>query len=162
MKKLLLQTGNSSSALITRLAAALILFPHGAQKALGWFGGYGFEGTMNFFTQAKHIPYPIALLVIIIEFIGPLFLLAGAATRVWAFLIIADMTGIIFSSHTQYGFFINWFGNQAGEGFEYHLLFITLATSILITGGGLLSVDRWLCRYKQQRADINSGVLQAA
>ncbi|MBL7742368.1 MAG: DoxX family protein [Chitinophagaceae bacterium] len=142
MKKLLLQTDSSNiAATVARLTLAIILFPHGAQKMLGWYGGYGFEGTMAFFTDVKNIPYLIGLIVILVEFAGPFFLLAGIGTRLWALLIIADMTGIIFSSHTQYGFFINWFGNQAGEGFEYHLLAIGLALTSLISGGGKLSLD---------------------
>jgi len=161
MKKFLLQTDNNYSPLAIRFAAALVLFPHGAQKALGWFNGYGFEGTMNFFTQTVHIPYPIGLLVIIIEFFGPLFLLAGFATRFWAFLIIPLMIGIIFTSHIQNGFFMNWFGNQPGEGIEFDLLYITLAISLVITGSGRFSVDRWLWKFYQRRP-INSELLQAA
>lgn len=148
MKQLFLSTSSSYSALIARVAAAIILFPHGAQKALGWFGGYGFSGTMHFFTEVKKLPYPVALLVIIIEFAGPFFLLAGAATRFWALLLIADMAGIILSSHTQFGFFMNWFGNQQGEGYEYHLLFITVSLVLLISGGGKISVDRWFTKNK--------------
>lgn len=142
MKKLLLQTDHTNlAATIARLTLAIILFPHGAQKLLGWYGGYGFEGTMSFFTGVKNIPYLIGLAVILIEFFAPFFLIAGAGTRIWALLIIADMTGIIFSSHTQYGFFINWFGNQSGEGYEYHLLVIGLALTSLLAGSGKLSVD---------------------
>ena len=141
MKQLFLSTSSSYSALIARVAAAIILFPHGAQKALGWFGGYGFSGTMHFFTEVKKLPYPVALLVIIIEFAGPFFLLAGAATRFWALLLIADMAGIILSSHTQFGFFMNWFGNQQGEGYEYHLLIIGMCTALIITGSDKYSID---------------------
>lgn len=142
MKKLLFSTNKSLiSMLPLRWTAALILFPHGAQKMLGWFGGYGFTGTMHYFTEVKNIPYPFALLVIFIEFFGPLFLLLGWGTRLVAFGIIANMTGIILSSHLQYGFFMNWFGTQQGEGFEYHLLFIGLVLPLLIAGGGKYSLD---------------------
>jgi putative oxidoreductase len=151
MKNFLFNTQPSSASLLAaRITMAAILFPHGAQKLLGWFGGYGFTGTMNFFTDVKHIPYPIALLVIIIEFFGSFALLLGAGTRLVALAIIADMTGIIFSSHTEYGFFINWFGNQQGEGFEYHLLFIGLAVVLLISGGGKYSADTWIGGKLQQ------------
>lgn len=143
MKKILFSTDKSLlSMLPLRLTAALVLFPHGAQKMLGWFGGYGFTGTMSFFTEVKHIPYPVALLVILIEFFGPLFLLLGLGTRLVAAAIIVNMTGIILSSHTQYGFFMNWFGTQQGEGFEYHLLFIGLMIPLLIAGGGKYSMDK--------------------
>jgi len=149
MKNLLLQTDKSNlAATVARIGLAILLFPHGAQKLLGWWGGYGFEGTMNFFTVVKHIPWFVGFMVIVTEFLGPFGLLSGTATRVWALLVIADMIGIIFSSHTQYGFFINWFGNQQGEGFEYHLMVITLALSLLLAGGGKLSVDSFLTKKK--------------
>lgn len=142
MKKILLQTDSANiAATVARLTLAIILFPHGAQKLLGWYGGYGFDGTMQFFTEVKNIPWLIGFAVILVEFFAPFFLVAGIGTRIWALLIIANMVGIIFSSHTQYGFFINWSGTQAGEGFEYHLLFIGLALISLIAGGGRLSVD---------------------
>ncbi len=142
MKQWIFKTDKTSIApLIARTTLAVILFPHGAQKMLGWYGGYGFTGTMNFFTDVMHIPYVIGLLVIIIEFAGAFGLLAGAGTRLWALSVIGNMTGIIFSSHIQNGFFMNWFGNQAGEGYEYHLLVIGLALTLLITGGGRFSVD---------------------
>lgn len=142
MKKILFGTDTENfSALIARLTLAILIFPHGAQKLLGWYGGYGFDGTMNFFTTVKHIPYMIGLLVIIIEFVGPLALVAGAATRFWALALIIDMLGIIFSSHTEYGFFINWFGNQKGEGYEYHLMVIGLALTLVFSGSGKYAVD---------------------
>jgi putative oxidoreductase len=149
MKNLLLRTDKANlAATIARLSLAILLFPHGAQKLLGWYGGYGFEGTMNFFTTVKHIPWFVGLMVIVTEFLGPFGLLAGAGTRLWSLLVIADMTGIILSSHTQYGFFVNWFGNQQGEGFEYHLVVIGLALTVLVSGGGKLSVDSLLTRKK--------------
>ncbi|MBN8676099.1 MAG: DoxX family protein [Chitinophagales bacterium] len=116
MKKILFSTDKSLlSMLLLRLTTALTLLPHGAQKMLGWFGGYGFTGTMSYFTEVKNIPYPVALLVILIEFFGPLFLIFGLGTRLVAVDIIVNMTGIILSSHTQYGFFMNWFGTQQGK-----------------------------------------------
>ncbi|MBN8675385.1 MAG: DoxX family protein [Chitinophagales bacterium] len=150
MKKIILQTDSRNmAALAARITLAFILFPHGAQKMLGWFGGYGFDGTMNFFTGVKNIPYLTGLLVILIEFTGPFGLLAGFATRIWALAIIADMAGIIFSSHTQYGFFMNWFGNQAGEGYEYHLLVTGLALTLILSGSGKFSIDSLLTNKKQ-------------
>ena len=149
MKNLLLVTDPANlAAAIARISLAILLFPHGAQKVFGWYGGFGFEGTMNFFTTVKHIPWFVGLMVVVTEFLGPFGLLAGIGTRIWALLIIANMTGIIFSSHTPYGFFMNWFGNQQGEGFEYHLVVIALALTLLISGGGKLSVDSLLTRKK--------------
>lgn len=147
MKQFFLQTNKQNrAAFIARLTLAIILFPHGAQKLLGWYGGYGFTNTMAFFTDVKHLPYIIGLLVILIEFFGAIALLFGFATRLWSALIIAVMVGIIFSSHVEYGFFINWGGSQQGEGFEYHLLVIGLALSLVFSGGGRLSLDSYLLR----------------
>jgi putative oxidoreductase len=140
----LFQTTPQWHLVAARLTLAIILFPHGAQKMLGWFGGYGFSGTMNYFTGAAHLPWIIGLLVIIIEFFAPLFLAAGLAARLWALLVIADMIGIIFKSHLSNGFFMNWFGTQQGEGYEYHLLVIGLAIVVLLGGAGKWSADRKL------------------
>jgi putative oxidoreductase len=142
MKRNLFSTEHDVAALIARTVAGLVLFPHGAQKILGWFGGYGFKGTMNFFTCTLHLPWLLGFLVIIIEFIGSLSLILGFASRIWAAGIVVVMIGIIFTSHIQNGFFLNWFGNQAGEGYEFDLLMIALALIPLIKGGGAFSLDR--------------------
>jgi putative oxidoreductase len=143
---LLLKTDHSSAALIARLTLGLIMFPHGAQKMLGWFGGYGFSGTMNFFTGTMHIPAVLAFLVIVTEFAGSLALLVGAFSRVAALGIGTIMAVAIAMSHAPYGFFMNWSGNQKGEGIEYHLLVIGLALIVLIHGAGRASVDALLAR----------------
>ncbi|HTH56630.1 MAG TPA: DoxX family protein [Cyclobacteriaceae bacterium] len=145
MKKLF-ETNSDWTGLITRLTIGIILFPHGAQKMLGWFGGYGFSGTMGFFTGALHLPWMVGLMVILIEFIGSISLIAGFASRFWASLIIVLMVGIIITSHVGNGFFMNWLGNQKGEGFEYHLLVIGLALSGVLIGSGRFSMDRLLMR----------------
>ena len=141
MKQLIFKTNNDYTGLITRLTTGLVLFPHGAQKMLGAFGGPGFSGEMNFLTGTLHLPGVIAFLVIIIEFFGALALILGFASRVWAVLIIILMVGIIFTAHIDNGFFMNWFGNQPGEGYEYHLLVIGLSLAILVNGSGKGSVD---------------------
>ena len=146
MKKKLFTTNNDWTGVIIRLTIGLILFPHGAQKMLGLFGGYGFTGTMGFFTDTMKFPWIIGFLVIIIEFIGALSLIAGFASRIWSVLIIILFTGIIFSSHLNNGFFMNWFGNQKGEGYEYHLLMIGLAIATFINGSGKYSVDEKLVK----------------
>jgi putative oxidoreductase len=149
MLRKLLSTNESYATTVLRLALGFILFPHGAQKMLGWFGGYGFSGTMNFFTGTVGLPWIIGLLVILIEFFGALFLIAGLAVRLTALLVIFDMVGIIFKAHIQNGFFMNWFGNQAGEGYEYHLLVIGMALTLLISGAGKWSVDQVLYQRKK-------------
>ena len=119
------------------------MFPHGAQHALGWFGGYGFAGTYQWMTATVGVPAPFAVLAIVTELVAPLMLLVGIGTRVaaaglGAVLAVAALT------HVSNGFFMNWFGAQAGEGFEYHLLGMALAVAIVRRGGGALSLDRRL------------------
>lgn len=142
MKSLLFKTNNDWVGFITRLTVGIILFPHGAQKMLGLFGGYGFIGTMGFFTDALHLPWIIGLLVIIIEFVGALSLIVGFASRIWGALTIILFVGIILTSHLDNGFFMNWFSNQKGEGYEYHLLIIGLSLATLVNGSGKYSVDK--------------------
>jgi len=140
--KAIFQTEDSWALLIIRLALGVVFFAHGAQKALGWFGGYGFSGTMGFFTQQLHIPAPLAFLVIIAEFPGCLGLIIGLLSRVVAFGLACDMLGAILMVHLPNGFFMNWSGKQAGEGFEYHLLVIAMCIALVIAGSGKWSVDR--------------------
>ena len=139
--QLLFKTNNSSAPLIARLMLGIVMFPHGAQKMLGWFGGYGFSGTMNFFTGTMHIPAALAFLAILAEFAGSLGLITGLLSRVAAFGIATNMVVAIATVHGANGFFMNWFGNQKGEGFEYHLLAIGLALVVLIHGAGKASLD---------------------
>jgi len=126
---------------VTRLILAVVIFPHGAQKLLGWFGGNGFSGTLGFFTQSMRLPWLIGFLVIVIESLGSLTLLVGFATRLSALGLIAVMIGAILTSHKQHGFFMNWVGNQQGEGYEYHLLIIGLALALVLGGAGAWSID---------------------
>lgn len=139
--KLLTQTGASTAPFLARLTLGLVMFPHGAQKALGWFGGYGYTGTMGFFTGTMHIPYLFAFLAIVAEFAGSLALIMGLFGRVAAAGIAGVMTVAILTTHLANGFFMNWFGNQKGEGFEYHLLALGLALIVLVHGAGKLSLD---------------------
>ena len=146
MKNKIFNTEDSWTMVVLRIILALVIFPHGAQKLLGWFGGYGFTGTMNFFTETVGLPWIIGFLVIIIEFFGSLALIAGIGTRIIAASYIILALGIMLSSHVQHGFFINWFGNQSGEGFEYFILWIALSIALLINGGGRYSVDKQLLK----------------
>ncbi len=144
--QLLLKTDSSPAPLIARLALGLVMFPHGAQKALGWFGGFGFDGTMGFFTQTMHVPAPFAFLAIAAEFAGSLGLIVGLFSRVAAFGIASNMVVAILTVHGANGFFMNWLGNQKGEGFEYHLLALGLALAVIVQGGGKASFDGALSR----------------
>ncbi|OYQ38525.1 DoxX family protein [Flavobacterium aurantiibacter] len=138
--KAIFKTADNYVGLILRLSLGGIVLPHGAQKMLGWFGGYGFTGTMNFFTETLHLPWIIGFLVIVIEFVGAISILLGFAVRIWAAAIVVLFSGIILTSHLEYGFFMNWFGNQKGEGYEFHLLIIGLALALLLNGSGKLGL----------------------
>lgn len=139
--QLLIKTDSSYGPLVARLVLGLVMFPHGAQKVLGWFGGHGFAGTMQFFTGTMHIPAPFALLAIAAEFAGALGLIVGLLSRVAAFGVASVMVVAILTVHSANGFFMNWAGTQKGEGFEYHLLAIGLALVVMIQGAGKASLD---------------------
>jgi len=144
MFKKLLTTSDDASLAFMRIMLGIVFFAHGAQKVLGWFGGYGFSGTMGFFTTQMHIPPVFAFLAICAEFFGSLGLILGFLTRIAAFGIAVNMIVAVLMVHIHVGFFVNWFGNQKGEGFEYHLLALALAIPIMIRGAGAVSVDRAL------------------
>jgi putative oxidoreductase len=140
-----LATDDSLAALVARLTLGIVIFPHGAQKLLGWFGGGGFNGTLDFFQQSLGIPALLTVLVIIAEFFGGLGLIAGLLTRLCAIGVAGLMVGaVLIAAHLPNAFFMNWMGNKAGEGFEYHLLAIGLAQVIMRRGGGRWSSDRAL------------------
>ncbi len=142
-RKLINTTGDPIMTIL-RLVLGVVFFAHGAQKALGWFGGYGFSGTMGFFTQVMHIPAPFAFLAICAEFLGGIGLLLGLLGRVAAFGIACNMVMGVAMVHRHFGLFANWSGTQKGEGIEYHLLAIAIALAIMIKGSGAFSVDRAL------------------
>ncbi|SHG87993.1 putative oxidoreductase [Chryseolinea serpens] len=141
MKELLFNTQNDWTGFILRITVGAIMFPHGAQKLLGLFGGYGYNATMNFFAETLKLPALISFLVIVIEFFGAVGLIAGFASKLWALLLICIMTGAIVTTNYKNGFFMNWFQNQAGEGYEYHLLVIGMCLALLLTGSGAFSLD---------------------
>jgi putative oxidoreductase len=140
----LLATDNDSARAILRVVLGVIFFAHGAQKMLGWFGGYGFTGTMGFFTNVMHIPALFAFLAIAAEFFGGLGLILGFLTRIAALGILANMIVAVTMVHHQFGFFMNWTGAQKGEGYEYHLLALAITAFLMIRGAGAHSIDRLL------------------
>lgn len=144
--KAILTTGNDWAPFIARLTVGLIILPHGLQKLLGMFGGFGFSGTMGFLTGTMALPWIIAFIVIMIESVGAISLVLGLFSRVWSALMIALMVGAVWTSHIQNGFFMNWFGSQAGEGYEYHLLVIGLSLIVVVAGAGKASIDRILAK----------------
>ncbi len=142
MFKKLFQTNDDVALLVLRLLLGIVFFPHGMQKLVGWFGGYGFSGTMGFFTGTLGIPAVFAFLAIMAEGLGALGLLTGFLTRVAAFGIAVNMAVAVYMMHFQNGFFMNWFGNQKSEGYEYHILVIAIAIALMIRGGGKWSIDK--------------------
>ena len=143
----LIRTDNDPAALIMRLALGLVIFPHGAQKVLGWWGGYGAAATIQGFSKGG-LPVVLAVLVLAAEFGGSLGLIVGFLTRVAAFGVGCVMLGAILLVHLKVGFFMNWAGTQKGEGFEYHILALGLVLALLIKGGGELSIDGALAGHK--------------
>ena len=135
---------SDNAALIARVFVGLVILPHGLQKLFGMFGGYGFSATLEFFSGSMGIPVPIGFLIIMGESVGAVFLIIGLLSRISAAGLLIIMIGAIFMGHFQHGFFMNWFGNQQGEGFEYHLLVIGLSLIVILNGGGRWSLDGML------------------
>ena len=140
-------TGEGYAPVVARISLALLLFPHGAQHALGWFGGFGFGGTLAWMTDTVGFPVPLAALAIGTELLAPIALLVGLASRAAALGLVGLMLGAI-STHAANGFFMNWFGAlpAGAEGFEYHLVVVALALVVAIDGGGRFSLDRRVAR----------------
>lgn len=132
------------TGVVLRVILGIVLSAHGAQKLLGWFGGYGFEGTMQFFTQTVHLPWLVGFSVIMLESFGALLLIAGLGSRLLGAAMTLLFVGIMLTSHIQNGFFMNWFGNQKGEGIEFCLLAIGLSLGVVLNGAGRYSLDRLL------------------
>lgn len=143
MGKFLVHTDDSPAQLCIRLALGVVMFPHGAQKLLGWFGGPGWNGTIETF-GGMGFPAWSTILLILLESVGSLLLIAGLLTRIMAAGFLTSISICMFMNHVQNGFFMNWFGQKQGEGFEYHLLVIGIAIALLLKGGGMFSVDKGL------------------
>ena len=140
----LLATDNSLDWTILRIALGLVMLAHGVQKAFGWFGGFGWDGSMHYFTNTVGLPYALGALVILIETLGAGLLILGFAGRINAALVGSVMIGAFFVDHLPNGFYMNWFGNQKGEGFEFDILFAAISLVLTINGSGAFSVDRLL------------------
>jgi len=158
--KIFFDTDESLSLTFLRFIAALVIFPHGAQKLLGWFGGYGVEGTLGFYSNLG-IPAFLGLLNILTESIGAVLLAAGLLTRVSAFGTAVTMIVAVFTVHISNGFFMNWSGQAAGEGFEYHILYLAIALVLVVKGGGTFSLDSLIAK-KAVSEDKTSYKLQSA
>lgn len=141
----LIHTNPDAAPTILRLVLGVVFFVHGATKALGWWGGLGFSATMRGF-EHEGIPAVLAFLAIAAEFLGGIGLILGLLSRVAAFGIACVMVVAIVTVHAVNGFFMNWGGQQKGEGIEYHLLVLAMTAAIMIAGSGAWSVDRALSR----------------
>ncbi len=142
MKNSIFKTNPSFGPFVLRILLGLVIFVHGAQKLLGWFGGSGFENTMNYLIDTVGLPWLVACLTIILESMGALALMAGFGTRLLAIAFTVLGIGIVFTGHIEHGFFMNWYGNQTGEGYEYFLLWIGMSISLIFSGGGIMSIDK--------------------
>jgi putative oxidoreductase len=145
MKTLLATQKTDVTLLIIRFTLGTVIFAHGAQKLFGWFGGFGFEGTMNYFTGTVGLPYIIGVLVILGESLGALALILGLFGRFMSFGIFIIMLGALYFDHAQNGFYMNWFGNRVGgEGYEFDILTFGLSLSVIINGSGVFSLDHFI------------------
>jgi len=142
----LLKTSDDRVLFLMRIILGAVMFAHGAQKALGWFGGGGLQPTLQMFGGRLGIPAPLAFLSIAAEFLGGAGLMLGLFGRLAAFAVAANMLVAALLVHLRNGLFMNWSGSQRGEGFEYHLLAVALAIATVIGGSGAWSLDRVLLR----------------
>ncbi len=146
MFKVFLRTDDNKGSIFLRLALGIVMFPHGAQKVLGLFGGPGYEKTIEIFTTKMHFPVYAVILLMITEFLGSLCLITGLFTRVFALAIGTAMAICAYMGHLQNGLFMNWMGTQKGEGFEFHILVVGIALALVVKGGGAFSIDRRLSK----------------
>ena len=154
MLKKLMATEPRVSSTLLRLGLAIVIFPHGAQKLFGWFGGNGLAGTVDFFREVLGIPAPLTFIVILVEFFGALALAVGLFGRLAALGIAVIMVVAALMVHVPNGFFMNWYGVASGEGYEYHILVFTIALVLVGTGSGWLSLD---AKLAERRVDAHDG-----
>jgi putative oxidoreductase len=154
----LLGTDGDWAVTILRIVLGVVFFAHGAQKALGWFGGSGLRSTVHIFRDNLHIPVPLAVLSVAAEFLGGLGLIVGLLSRVAALGIAIVMMVALIAVHGRFGFFMNWYGEKKGHGIEYHILVLALALAVMIKGAGPLSLDEALYHHFMTQDGITFGV----
>ncbi len=141
MLRSLMQTSDDRIPMLARVALGIVIFPHGAQKVLGWFGGPGIDGALGFYTSMG-VPAFLGWMAMTIELVGGIALIVGILGRIAAFAVALNMVVAVIQMHWMVGFFMNWDGQLRGEGFEFHILAVTLALIVIIRGSGALSLDR--------------------
>jgi putative oxidoreductase len=155
--KNIFRTDDSYSWLLLRVTLGFVMGAHGVQKAFGWFGGFGWDNTIGYFSGVG-LPVALGSLVILIETLGAFLLIIGFAGRINAALMGIVMIGAFFIDHLPNGFYMNWFGATRGEGFEFDILFWAIAIVIAINGSGKFSVDRWIMlKQTKKPSGINPG-----
>lgn len=152
MFKKIIDTANDHSLLVLRVVLGVVLMAHGLQKAFGWFNGFGWSNTINYFTGTVGIPALLGAFVILIESLGALLLILGFAGRINAALMGIVITAAMLIDHANNGFYMNWFGVQKGEGIEFDLLFIAMSVALVIKGSGSFSIDRLLMQFKTKES----------
>lgn len=152
MFKKIINTTNDHSLLILRVVLGIVLMAHGLQKAFGWFNGFGWNNTINYFTGYVGIPAALGAFVILIETLGALFLVLGFAGRINAALMGIVIIGAMIGDHAKNGFYMNWFSIQKGEGIEFDLLFIAISIALVLKGSGSFSIDRLLMKFKAKES----------
>lgn len=146
-------SGSAQQAdLILRLALGAVFFAHGAQKLLGWFGGYGWTGTLDFFNQALGIPASLAGLAIFAEFFGGIAIMLGLLTRPAALALAVTSLVAAFKVHLANGFFLDTQGPK--DGIEYLFVLFLLALYFVVKGAGTVSVDSVLA----DKLSANKGI----
>lgn len=151
MKRLVDTDSANWALLIARLAIAIVIFPHGAQKMFGWFGGNGFDSTLQTFSSMG-LPWIISVLVIIIETIAPVLLAIGVYARLAALSIFINFIGVTFVAvkYMNAGFFMNWYqAENTPEGVEFYILLFALTLVTMAGGAGALSIDSQLSKKEK-------------
>ena len=153
----MLRTDGDWVVTIVRIVLGVVFFAHGAQKALGWFGGAGLQSTVRVFREQLRIPAPLALLSVAAEFLGGLGLIVGLLSRIAALGIAVVMIVALVAVHGKFGFFMNWYGEKQGHGIEYHILVLALALAVMVKGAGAFSLDQVLYQHISDQNGVSLG-----
>jgi putative oxidoreductase len=139
MLRKIMSTSSSWATIPLRLILAAVFFAHGAGKVFGTFAG---PGLSKFINQG---PAPFSFMrpawlwwsaAAISELLGSMLVFLGLLTRVGAFLIACTMVTAVIAVHWPNGFFAN------KSGYEYPLTLLAISLALLISGGGMASIDR--------------------